>query len=33
MNAFEYIGLTLVALGIGVFVLAGVAYFIDQFID
>jgi hypothetical protein len=33
MNAFEFVGLILIGLGIGVFVLAGVAYGISQFLE
>lgn len=33
MNAFEYIGLTLMALGIGMFILAGIVYIIAQYTE
>ena len=33
MNAFEYVGLTLVALGIGMFILTGIVYIFAKFIE
>ena len=33
MNAFEYIGLTLMALGIGIFILMGIVYIIAQYTE
>jgi hypothetical protein len=33
MNAFEYVGLTLVALGIGLFILMGIVYIFSKFIE
>ncbi|NBS69223.1 hypothetical protein EBT31_09975 [bacterium] len=33
MNAFEYVGLTLMALGIGMFILMGIVYIIAKYIE
>lgn len=33
MNAFEYIGLTLMALGIGLLIVMGVVYIFSNFIE
>ena len=33
MNAFEYVGLTLMALGIGLFILMGIVYIFSKFIE
>jgi len=33
MNAFEYVGLTLMALGIGMFILTGIVYIIAKYIE
>jgi len=33
MNAFEYVGLTLMSLGIGMFILMGIVYIIAKYIE
>jgi hypothetical protein len=33
MNAFEYVGLTLMALGIGMFILMGIVYILAKYIE
>ena len=33
MNAFEYVGLTLMALGIGMFILAGIVYLLAKYVE
>lgn len=33
MNAFEYVGLTLVAMGIGMFILMGIVYLFAKYVE